>query len=156
MIGRWRGTGLPTGHPFDGMLEALGWWGKEFADSEIVSPLLFTRRDGALTALDPARLPVGLLVRHPRLGHLAAAQAIFRLALPLLATRRPTARLRLIEWRGRSGAAMVYDHQPIIDVFRRVDADTRLGLMDLRGLAAPFFFVLRRDAGPDRPAGQPL
>ena len=28
---------------------------------------------------------------------------------------------------------------------RRISADAVLGLMDLRGLAAPFFFVLRRD-----------
>jgi hypothetical protein len=25
MIGRWRGTGLPTGHPLDGVLELLAW-----------------------------------------------------------------------------------------------------------------------------------
>ena len=25
MIGRWRGAGLPTGHPLDGVLELLGW-----------------------------------------------------------------------------------------------------------------------------------
>ena len=40
---------------------------------------------------------------------------------------------------------MVYDALPIIDVFRRVGADTVLGAMDMRGLPAPFFFVLRRD-----------
>lgn len=34
---------------------------------------------------------------------------------------------------------------PIIDVFRRVDADTLLGVMDLRG-SAPYVFVLQRDA----------
>jgi hypothetical protein len=41
---------------------------------------------------------------------------------------------------------MVYDALPIIDVFRRVTADRVLGLMDLRGLAEPFFFLLDRDA----------
>ena len=30
MIGRWRGVALPTGHPLDGVLEALGWYGKAF------------------------------------------------------------------------------------------------------------------------------
>ena len=28
MAGRWRGTGLPTGHPLDGLLDLLGWYGK--------------------------------------------------------------------------------------------------------------------------------
>jgi hypothetical protein len=42
---------------------------------------------------------------------------------------------------------MVYDHLAIIDSFRRVDADTVLGIMDRRGDAQPFLFVLRRSVG---------
>jgi len=34
---------------------------------------------------------------------------------------------------------------PINDMFRAVDGDRLLGVMDLRGMAQPFFFVLRRD-----------
>jgi len=30
MLGCWKGSGVPTGHPFDGLLEALGWHGKRF------------------------------------------------------------------------------------------------------------------------------
>jgi hypothetical protein len=63
---------------------------------------------------------------------------------PLMYTDKPKARLRTVEHRGVATAAMVYDALPIIDVFRRVDADTLLGLMDLRGLPQPFFFLLRR------------
>jgi hypothetical protein len=51
-----------------------------------------------------------------------------------------------MEHRGVMTAAMVYDDLPIIDVFREAAADTLLGLMDLRGLPQPFFFLLRRDA----------
>ena len=39
---------------------------------------------------------------------------------------------------------MIYDGLPILDHFRAVDAATLLGLMDLRGMAQPYFFVLRR------------
>ncbi|MFL9826776.1 DUF4334 domain-containing protein [Rhodoplanes sp. SY1] len=157
MTGRWRGRGLPTGHRFDGLLEALGWYGKEFVDAETVYPLLFRRRDGSLLALDPGRLPVGLLVRWPRLAGSAVVRGAFRRALPLFATARPAARLRLVSFRGRAGAAMVYDRQPIIDVFRQVDADTLLGVMDLRGLPEPYVFVLRRDRAdePRRSGDQP-
>jgi len=49
-----------------------------------------------------------------------------------------------VEHRGVVTAAMVYDHLPIIDVFRLVDAGTLLGVMDLRGLP-PYVFVLTRD-----------
>ena len=51
----------------------------------------------------------------------------------------------MMEHRGVSTATMIYDALPIHDVFRKVDDDTVLGLMDLRGLPQPFFFVLRRE-----------
>ena len=38
-----------------------------------------------------------------------------------------------------------YDNLPINDVFRKVDDNTVLGIMDLKGMKQPFFFVLRRD-----------
>jgi hypothetical protein len=41
---------------------------------------------------------------------------------------------------------MVYDNLPIIDIFRRLDANSLLGLMDARGLEQPFFFTLQREA----------
>lgn len=69
---------------------------------------------------------------------------VFRAAAPLLATQKPTARLRHLDYRGRAGAAMVYDRQPIIDVFRTLGPDHRLGLMDARGFP-PFFFLLERE-----------
>ena len=53
--------------------------------------------------------------------------------------------LREVTHRGVVTAAMVYDSLPIIDVFRRVDDDVRLGAMDMRGLPFPYLFVLRRD-----------
>ena len=36
--GRWRGSGLPSGHPMDGRLERFGWYGKEFNGPEDVQP----------------------------------------------------------------------------------------------------------------------
>jgi hypothetical protein len=42
-------------------------------------------------------------------------------------------------------ATMCYDALPINDVFRKVDDDTLVGAMDLRGLEMSFMFVLRRD-----------
>lgn len=51
----------------------------------------------------------------------------------------------ITQYRGIDTATMVYDAQPINDIFRRVSDDTVLGLMDLRGLATPYFFSLRRN-----------
>ena len=54
-------------------------------------------------------------------------------------------RLREVSFRGRSSAAMVYDTQPIIDCFRRIDDDRVLGLMDVKGSPPDFYFHLTRD-----------
>jgi hypothetical protein len=114
--------------------------GKEFLDAERVHPLLFEGWGGRVYPIDPRWMPVGWMAqsrwRPPAVG--------FGLVRPLLATRRPAARLRALEHRGKVSAAMIYDRLPIVDHFRRVDADTVLGLMDLRDLERPFFFVLRR------------
>ena len=44
-----------------------------------------------------------------------------------------------------ASAAMLYDHLPIVDVFRRLNAHTLLGVMDARVISQPFFFTLRRE-----------
>lgn len=145
MLGRWRGEGFPTGHPLDGALEAYGWWGKRFDSAEDVHPLLFTRRGGGTLAIDPRWLAPALrwLDRWP-LPASATLGRVLRPWLPLLSTRRSAARLRLVEHRGQVSAAMIYDRLPIHDLFRRLDDDVVLGLMDLKGARRPFFFVLRR------------
>jgi hypothetical protein len=144
VLGRWRGSELPTGHPLDGLLTAHRWYGKEFLDAETVHPLLFPDPAGVPRPLDPTLAPLWLVRAVPRLLRSPAARLGFAAVRPLLRTGRPQARLRRLEHRGVLTAALVYDRLPVIDAFRRVSADTLLGLMDMRGLA-PFPFVLRRD-----------
>ena len=147
MQGRWRGSGLPSGHPLDRLLERFGWYGKDFAGPEAVQPLLCRRRGGAIFPVNPAFVPIGLVTRHPWLVRGWLPTAAFGLAGRLAAARRPTARLRMLAHRGVLTAAMIYDALPINDLFRAVDGATLLGLMDLRDMPQPFFFVLRRDSG---------
>jgi hypothetical protein len=78
-------------------------------------------------------------------------RVVFAAIRPLLHTGKPRARLREISHRGVVTAAMVYDGLPIIDVFRRVSDDVRLGAMDMRGLPAPFLFRLDRVTGDAEP-----
>ncbi|MEB3199342.1 MAG: DUF4334 domain-containing protein [Synechococcaceae cyanobacterium] len=144
--GRWRGESCPSGHPLDGALEAYGWYGKRFDGEEAVHPLLFRAAGGRLLAVDPGWLGIGLeLLRQGRVPRAPWLAGLFRLLLPLLATGRSRARLRDLACRGKVSATMLYDQLPIHDVFRRVDADTLLGMMDLKGMEQPFFFLLRRD-----------
>jgi Domain of unknown function (DUF4334)/GXWXG protein len=147
MIGTWHGAELPTSHPLDGMLAASGWWGKHFRDSESVDPLLFPTGDGtALWALNPvlAFAGLGVATKIPALKGRSFEGAITALK-PALKARGPKARLRTTRFRGVDTATMIYDQLPINDVFRQIDDDAVLGAMDLRGIKAPYFFVLHRD-----------
>ena len=143
--GRWRGSGVPSGHPMDGLLERFGWYGKEFNGPEDVQPLLCKRRGGEVFGLNPAFVPMGLVSRHVGLFHNRLAEAAFALSARAAGTTRSTARLRVTEFRGVVTAMMIYDRLPIQDVFRAAAPDVLLGVMDLRGMAQPFFFVLRRE-----------
>ena len=142
LTGFWRGRALATGHAIDELLRASSWIGKEFAAPDEVHPLVHEGAFGRYR-LDPGRVPLNL-ARRLGLARLPGAPAVFRLLGPLLATRRPRARLRMVEDRGVTTAAMIYDQRPIIDVFRKIDGDTVMGRMDERG-QPPAFFVLTRE-----------
>ncbi len=151
--GVWRGLGLPTGHPLDGLLEALGWFGKAFASDEDVHPLLFDAGPRGIVAVEPAWLPAALPLRLPGLARSAAARRAFRATLPLLAARRPGAHLARVPFRGVASAAMIYHRQPITDHFRAIDATRVLGVMERKGMAAPYVFLLEHTDLPLSPAG---
>lgn len=146
MIGTWRGTELPTGHPMDGLLAASGWWGKQFVDAETVHPLLFpTRAGNALWPMNPRIAFAGVpLARFPMVkrlslgGTIAATRQAYR-------AHSSKARLRITRYRGVDTATMIYDQLPINDVFRRLADETVLGAMDMKGSPQPYFFVLHRD-----------
>ncbi|WP_433655968.1 DUF4334 domain-containing protein [Nocardia sp. CA-128927] len=141
--GRWQGDELDTGHQLAGVLVASGWYGKQFDDADTVHPLLFAV-DGVVFPVDPRRVPLGLAGRIPMAGVRASKKALGYLRFAFR-THRPTARLRNVEYRGVVSAAMIYDHLPIIDHFRRVDERTLLGVMDMRGMTEPYFFILTQD-----------
>lgn len=147
MIGTWHGAEVPTGHPMDGLLEASGWWGKQFIDAETVHPLLFPDTSGRhLWPLNPALAfgGLGLAAKLPALLKLPVAKPIAALR-PVLRAHSAKARLRTTRYRGIDTATMVYDQLPINDVFRKLSDDAVIGAMDLRGIPRPYFFVLRRD-----------
>ena len=143
ILGRWKGRELATGHPMDGVLAASGWYGKQFDSVEKVHPLLVAA-GGSLFPMEPRRVPLKLVAGLPR-SLVAKGRPLIGVLEPWLRASKHRARLRNLEYRGVVSASMIYDHLPIIDTFRRVDDDTLLGAMDLRGLRAPYMFVLARD-----------
>ncbi|CEG21620.1 hypothetical protein BN1080_00533 [Planococcus massiliensis] len=123
LIGTWKGREFPTGHPLDGVLSGLNWYGKAFHDAENVDPLLFELPDGEIAAMDP----VPLMDKRK-----------------LLKATGGKARMRMMEHRGVLSAVMVYDNLPIHDHFRKVNEHVLLGMMDWKGDANPFFFILEK------------
>ena len=106
-------------------------------------PLVFADKRGKFN-VNPAGLPIGFMVRNAGVLHNGAAATIAKRVLRLRRTQEPRARLRMIEYRGVVTGTMSYDALPINDHFRKIDDNTLLGVMDLRGATAPFVFLLRR------------
>ena len=52
-----------------------------------------------------------------------------------------TAILRELKFRNKVSIAMIYDHLPIIDNFRRVDSSTIMGIMTIRGKEGIYFYL---------------
>lgn len=143
MLGKWRGEGVPTDHPMDGLLENFNWYGKEFVSADEVHPLVFKRQDGTLVKLNPQWMPMRF-ARNSALSRQAWFRKLFDLGTRVMSTQSSKARLRMTEFRGKVSATMIYDDQPINDVFRKIDDNNVLGVMDLKGMKKPFFFKLSR------------
>lgn len=143
MIGRWDGFGVNTGHPMDGLLEVSSWVGKDFKGPDDVAPLVH-EVFGIRFHVNPALLPIGLVSALPLRDRIVPV--LFPLLAPFLAKRRPRARLRMVEHRGKVSASMIYDAKPIIDVFRKIDENSLLGLMDRKEDTRPYFFKLVKAA----------
>jgi hypothetical protein len=144
MMGRWRGSEFPTGHALDGVLTVANWYGKEFVNPDCVHPLVCLDNHNRLfnLAVNPTLFKVMLklpLPKHP------ALKPLFTWLNAQQKTAASQAHLRLVDFRGKVSAAMIYNELPIQDVFRKVDENTVLGLMDYGEFPEPFFFVLQRD-----------
>lgn len=141
MLGQWRGFEIITGHPIEGLLESSGWYGKLFENQENAHPLLMhTLNKKRLFAINPRYIPLG--INFPKKNILKFFIAILK---PILKTKKSKARIRMIEYRGKVTGTMVYDEKGIFDHFAKINENTMLGAMDLKGAANPYFFVLERD-----------
>lgn len=142
--GLWKGRGVPTGHPLDGVLENLGWFGKRFTPDMRADALLFQFSPLQLTPIDPARIPLRLALRLHRLGRTWIARRLFSGVYRSFRARGHTASLRAVEFEGKVSTAMIYDSQPIVDHFRRMSDKKIAGVMTVEGDERRYFFELER------------
>ena len=146
LVGLWRGSGVATGHPLDGVLENLGWYGKRFRADRRADALLFRVGDNRLLPIDAPPIPLGLALRFHRFARTEAARNLFSHLTRHLRAKGPVASLMSMPFRGATSAAMVYDRKPIIDHFRKIDHDRVLGVMQVAGDDRHYFFELERVA----------
>lgn len=123
MFGQWIGAGLHTDHPMDGLLETSNWYGKEFIDPENVHPLLFLDNQGKVFKVAPNPIAMEWVLKLPILKN-KSLKPLLILTNSLLKTEASQARLRMMEYRGKVSATMIYDYLPINDSFRKVDDNT--------------------------------
>jgi hypothetical protein len=150
IVGLWRGVGIPSDHPLDGVLENLQWFGKRFHADLRADALLFQWRPGRLVAINPAYLPIAMVIRFASFGRTAIARNWFSHLQKVVRARAPTATLmpRMTDF-GET-AAMIYDNQPITDYLRRIDEREIAGMMCVAGDDRRYFFRLRKVDPPER------
>ncbi|MEK1894273.1 MAG: GXWXG domain-containing protein [Rhizobium sp.] len=144
MIGLWRGVSIPSGHPLDGVLENLDWFGKRIRPDLRADALLFQWRGGPLVAIEPAFFPIRQAIRFASLGRTFIARGGFSYLHRAFRARGTTASLELRTLDGVETAAMVYDRQPIVDYLRLIADEEVAGMMCVEGDARRYFFRLRR------------
>ena len=157
MLGVWKGSECRTGHIMDGMLTIAPWYGKAFMSTEKVHPLVFEDKSGKKYCVDPRK--VFRYIEEPAImklltkftqkvdtGKLSFDSHKLDPVFKAYKTVKSKARLREIRYRGAVTAAMIYDDLPIIDIFRKIDDTTVLGVMDLKGKMGEkgYFFLLQK------------
>ncbi|SDO18803.1 DUF4334 domain-containing protein [Alkalicoccus daliensis] len=141
--GLWQGKEFPAAHPFGGLLPKVNWYGKEFITPQIVHPLVMEKKNKERYFLNPVFIPFHLPIE--KIPHFLLVP-VFKFVSPLMKTNAPKARLGTLEYRGKLSAAMIYDHHGINDIFRKVDENTVLGVMETRNpKKSGYFFVLERN-----------
>jgi len=144
LTGVWRGEGIPSGHPLDGVLENLQWFGKKFHPDLRADALLFQWRPRRLVPIEPAFFPIRTVIRFAAFAKTSVARNWFSRLNKLVRARDTTASVKLRTVDEDETAAMVYDRQPIVDFFRRIGDDEIAGMMVVEGDERRYFFRLRR------------
>jgi hypothetical protein len=62
---------------------------------------------------------------------------------PILKTKRAKVRIRMVNYRGKLIDTMVYDSKGKLDYFTKIDSNTMLWLMNMKGSKKPLLFYLR-------------
>jgi hypothetical protein len=142
LVGLWKGRGIPARHPFDGVLENLGRFGKRFTPDAGGRCCFAHASDAWSPSIQSG--PLGLALRFHGLGRTRVARNLFSYLQRRLRARGPVASIKTMVFGGVESAAMVYDNQPVVDHFRRIDPYSVMGAMTISGDERIYFFELEQ------------
>lgn len=139
MLDRWKGEELYTGHPTEGNLAGGGWAGKTFENAETVFPAVFFTDSSETETFNVE--PIIIVSPEIKTKYQNKTPGEIR---EVLETQKSSARLRMVEYKGLVSATMIYDDLPVNDIFRKIDDNTVMGVMDAKGDNIPYYFLLTR------------
>jgi hypothetical protein len=90
-------------------------------------------------------MPVSVALRWPSFARSAPVRAAFAAGRPLSTPTIPLPGCESKNFAGSEAQPWIYGRQPIVDHFRKIDDHRVLGLMEMRGMERPFFFLLIRE-----------
>ena len=96
MLGRWQRSDFDTNHSLDGLLETMGWYGKEFVDADNVHPLLFGNGK-EIFKVDPNPVIINLGLKLP-LPKDSSLKPLYGTMSKLLKMEESKARIRMMEY----------------------------------------------------------
>ncbi|MDR0307244.1 MAG: DUF4334 domain-containing protein [Chitinispirillales bacterium] len=139
-VGVWLGGEIITGHPMDGLLTAVRWYGKKFQQDGGIHPLLYKGINGKVYSVNASEIPFKTIMTFPRW----IIKILFFFFAPLIRTKNPCTQYWNVEYRGKITGAMVWDELPIVEIFARIDSNTLLGVTVIKGISDPYFFTLTK------------
>ncbi|ODV89284.1 hypothetical protein CANCADRAFT_3912 [Tortispora caseinolytica NRRL Y-17796] len=134
--GGWKGSTLYTDHPLDNKMASFGWHGMFFKNNEVVYPSIWNANDGSKFIADPLKVITAV--------QSSTAPDIMGSPQSYLTTS-DSARIRMVVSYDHPTATLIYNNLPIYDSFKRIDDDRIVGLVDMKGVDKPYFFMMTRD-----------
>lgn len=144
--GKWEGVDLDTNHHINTLLTYCDWYGKEFLDEENVHALIFREslKSDRCFRINPKFFPIGAKV----FPNHYITRLIFVLFSQFIQTKKTTAKLEMIEYRGKRSASDIYFDAKMVGYYRKIDHKTVLGVIEIKAYKEPLFYVLQKDENP--------
>jgi len=131
MIGSWKGNSWKIGMPLDNAIKISQWHGKTFHSPTDVDAIICKFNFLSIVGF------MGSILFFP--WKIKGKTKKYRIP-------GTKASLKQMTYRMQSSTSMTYNNLPITDHFRKIDSDTLMGIMDVKGISAlEFIFYIQKE-----------